>query len=210
MVSGQCSGTIIYPIFHVGGFEGWELNPELPEDFASVIRSELKAWMIELEVLSRDPSVRKFAELRQKIDEADAIIDEAVAPPAPDRSSPFHPYDAYDAFEFAKDISGREVSTLQLSKLAYDRFPEWSDDSRRFMVQYLIENGVAEVAETTVSGRPTSYRFGSLRNGGIAGRRSRLGIPENELSALKADDLDDLVVGTTGRGRFAGLAKAAP
>jgi len=171
------------------------LNPDLPEDLASVIRSQLQVWMAELEVLSRDPKVRKFTELRQKIDEADAHIDESNPRPASNRaSSPFHPYDAYDAFEFARDISGMEVSTLQLSKLAYDRFPEWSDASRRFMVHYLIENGVAEVAETTASGRPTSYRFGSIRNGGIAGRRSRLGIPDNELSALKADDLDDLVV----------------
>ena len=157
--------------------------------------------MAELEELSRDPRVRKFTELRQKIDEADAHIDESIPRPASNRSSsPFHPYDAYDAFEFARDISGQEVSTLQLSKLAYDRFPEWSDESRRFMVHYLIENGVAEVAETTASGRPTSYRFGSIRNGGIAGRRSRLGIPDNELSALKADDLDDLVVQSARRG----------
>ena len=171
------------------------MNPNLPEDLASVIRSQLQVWMAELEELSRDPKVRKFTELRQKIDGADAHIDESILPPASDRSlSPFHPYDAYDAFEFARDISGQEVSTLQLSKLAYDRFPEWSDESRRFMMHYLMENGVAEVAETTASGRPTSYRFGSIRNGGIAGRRSRLGIPDNELSALKADDLDDLVV----------------
>ena len=177
------------------------MNPDLPEDLASVIRSQLQVWMAELEVLSRDPKVRKFTELRQKIDEADAHIDESNPRPASNRaSSPFHPYDAYDAFEFARDISGMEVSTLQLSKLAYDRFPEWSDASRRFMVHYLIENGVAEVAEMTASGRPASYRFGSLRNGGIAGRRSRLGIPDNELSALKADDLDDLVVQSAKRG----------
>src|SRR5437879_6172376 len=157
--------------------------------------------MAELEELSRDPKVRKFTELRQKIDGADAHIDESILPPASDRSlSPFHPYDAYDAFEFARDISGQEVSTLQLSKLAYDRFPEWSDASRRFMVHYLMENGVAEVAETTASGRPTSYRFGSIRNGGIAGRRSRRGIPDSELSALKADDLDELVVQSARRG----------
>src|SRR5207245_9217826 len=99
-----------------------------------------------------------------------------------------------------------EVSTLQLSKLAYDRFPEWSDESRRFMMHYLMENGVAEVAETTASGRPTSYRFGSIRNGGIAGRRSRLGIPDNELSAVKADELDELVMRSDGR-RWAGRAE---
>lgn len=193
MVTEQCSGTIIYPIFHVGGYEGWELNPELPEELASVIRSELKAWMIELEVLSRDPSVRKFAELRRKIDEADAIIDEAVAPPAPNRSSPFHPYDAYDAFEFARDLAGREVSTHELSNLALCRFPDWSNESRRFMVHYLIDNGMAELARTTASGRPARFRFRSLGRGGIAGRRKRLGIPESELSAFKAEDLEDVV-----------------
>src|SRR2546422_9250638 len=149
--------------------------------------------MAELEELSRDPKVRKFTELRQKIDEADAHIDESIPRPASNRSSsPFHPYDAYDAFEFARDISGQEVSTLQLSKLAYDRFPEWSDESRRFMVHYLIENGVAEVAETTPSGRPTSYRLGAIRNGGSAGRRSGRGIPENELAALNAHDVGRL------------------
>src|SRR2546422_11061313 len=175
-----------------------KLNPDLPEDLASVIRSQLQAWMAELEVLSRDPKVRKFTELRQKIDEADAHIDESILRPASNRSSPpFHPYDAYDAFEFARDISGQEVSTLQLSKLAYDRFPEWSDESRRFMVHYLVENGVAEVAGTTAAGRPIRYRFGALGNGGVAGRRMRLGVPENELSAFKGEDLEDLVARAT-------------
>jgi hypothetical protein len=40
------------------------------------------------------------------------------------------------------------------------------------------------------------YRFGSLGDGGIVRRRKRLGIPDNELSAFKADDLEDLVVRT--------------
>jgi len=170
------------------------LNPNLPEDLASVIRSQLQVWMAELEELSRDPKVRKFTELRQKIDGADAHIDESILPPASDRSlSPFHPYDAYDAFEFARDISGQEVSTLQLSKLAYDRFPEWSDESRRFMIDYLVHHGVAEVARTTSAGLPTRYRFRALGNGGVAGRRIRLGVPDNELSAFKGEDLEDLV-----------------
>src|SRR5256712_11848511 len=106
--------------------------------------------MAELEELSRDPKVRKFTELRQKIDEADAHIDESIPRPASNRSSsPFHPCDAYDAIAFARDISGHEVSTLQLSKLAYDRFPAWSDVSRRFLVHYLMENGVADGCVTT-------------------------------------------------------------
>jgi len=179
---------------------GWELNADLPKNLTSIVRSQLQAWIAELKVLSRDSRVRKFTELRQKIDEADALIEGSVPRHSPNRSLSFDPYEAYDAFEFARDLAGREVSTIQVSKLAYGRFPEWSDESRRFMLHYLIENGVAEVAETTASGRPMRYRFGSLRNGGIAGRRKQLSIPDNELSALKADDLDDLVVRTPGRG----------
>jgi hypothetical protein len=169
------------------------MNLDFPEDPESVVRSQLKAWMTEIEVLSRDPMVRKFAELRQKIDDVDVSIDEAVAPPAPNRSSPFQPYDAYDAYEFGRDLAGRELSTLELSKLAHGRFPEWSNESRRFMVAYLLHNGVAEVARTTAAGRPTRYRFGALGNGGVAGKRMRLGVPDNELSAFKAEDLEDLV-----------------
>src|SRR5205809_6192488 len=170
------------------------MNLDFPEDPESIVRSQRKAWMAEIEVLSRDPLVRKFAELRQKIDDVDVSIDEVVAPSAPNRSSPFQPYDAYDAYEFGRDLAGRELSTLELSKLAQGRFPEWSNESRRFMVQYLIENGVAEVVRTTAAGRPTRYRFAALGRGGDAGRRMRLGVPDNELSAFKGEDLEDLVV----------------
>jgi len=169
------------------------MKPDFPEDPAPVIRSQLTAWMAELEGLNRDPRVRKFAELQQKVDEVDVFLDEAVAPPAANRSSPFQPYDAYDAYEFGRDLAGRELSTLELSTLAHGRFPEWSNESRRFMVDYLIENGVAEVVRTTTAGRPIRYRFGALGNGGIAGRRTRLGVPDNELSAYKGEDLEDLV-----------------
>src|SRR2546422_11250001 len=48
------------------------MKPDFPEDPASVVRSQRRAWIAELEVLSRDPRVRKFAELRQKIEMADA------------------------------------------------------------------------------------------------------------------------------------------
>src|SRR2546422_5582789 len=48
------------------------MKPDFLEDLAPVVRSQLKAWMAELKVLSRDPRVRKFAELRQKIETADA------------------------------------------------------------------------------------------------------------------------------------------
>src|SRR2546425_9785696 len=169
------------------------MKPDSSENPASVVRSQLKAWMAELEVLSRDPRVRKFAELREKIDEVDSFLDEAAVPPAPSRSSPFQPYDAYDAYEFGRDLAGRELSTLELSKLAQGRFPEWSNESRRFMVQYLIANGVAEVARTTAAGRPIRYRFGALGNGRGAGRRMRLGGPGNELSAFQRGDNEELV-----------------
>ena len=169
------------------------MNLDFPEDPESIVRSQRKAWMAEIEVLSRDPLVRKFAELRQKIDDVDVSIDEAVALPAPNRSSPFQPYDAYDAYEFGRDLAGRELSTLELSKLAHGRFPEWSNEGRRFMVEYLIHHGVAEVARTTAAGRPTRYRFRALGNGGLAGMRIRLGVPDNELSALKEEDLEELV-----------------
>ena len=76
------------------------MNLDFPDDSESVARSQLKVWMAEIEVLSRDPLVREFAELRQKIDDVDVSFDGAVAPSAPNRSSPFQPYDAYDAFEF--------------------------------------------------------------------------------------------------------------
>ena len=169
------------------------MNLDFPDDSESVARSQLKVWMAEIEVLSQDPLVREFAELRQKIDDVDVSFDGAVAPSAPNRSSPFQPYDAYDAYEFGRDLAGRELSTLELFKLAHGRFPEWSNESRRFMIDYLVQNGVAEVTRTTSAGRPTRYRFRALGNGGVAGRRIRLGVPDNELSALKGEDLDDLV-----------------
>ena len=87
------------------------MKPDFLEDLAPVVRSQLKAWMAELKVLSRDPRVRKFAELRQKIEMADA----------------------------------------------------W-------------------------------YRLGSPGQRGIGGNQTRLGIPANELSAFKTDDLEDLVI----------------
>lgn len=170
------------------------MTPDLPQDLSLVVRSQLQAWTAELEVLSQDPRVKKFTELRQKIDEADTFLDETVVPTTPNRFSPFHPYEAYDAFEFARDLAGREVSTAQLARLADGRFPEWSTESRRFMVRYLVDHGVAEVAQTTASGRPMQYRFGSLGREGIVRKRRRLGIPDNELSAFKADDLEDPIV----------------
>jgi len=173
---------------------GWELTPNSPEDQALVVRSQRKAWTAELEILLRDPRVQKFTELQEKIDEADAFIIEANAKPSANRSAPFDPYDAYDAFEFAWDLTGQEVSSLEVSKLAHGRFPDLSNEGRRLMIHYLIDNGVAEVARKTASGQPTWYRFGSPRGMGNVGKRIGLGIPDNELSALKTEDLEDLAV----------------
>jgi hypothetical protein len=164
---------------------------EIPEDLTSVVRSQIDAWMAELEQLRNDPQVRKFLELRRKIEAADAFIDEANAKPLSNRSSPFDPY---DAFEFARDLTGRDVSTLELSKLAFGRFPDMSNEGRRLMIHYLIDNGAAKVARKTTSGHPTWYRFGSPRGRGLGRTGNGFGIPDNELSALKAEDLEDLAV----------------
>jgi len=163
----------------------------MPEDLVSVFRSQIDAWMAELAVLRQDPRVKEFTELRRKIDEADAFIVEANA--APTMRIQSYPFDPYDAFEFAQDLTGKEVSTLELSKLAFGRFPDMSSESRRLMVHYLIDNGVAEVAQKTPSGRPTWYRFGSLGDRRVGGKRQRLGIPDNELSMIKTEDMEDLV-----------------
>ncbi len=138
--------------------------------------------------------MKEFAELQRRIDNADAFIDKAIAPRTAGRWSPFAPYDTYDAFEFAHDLTGREVSTRQLSKLANGRFPDLSDEGRGLMMRHLIGNGVAEVARTAAAGSPMGYRFGSLGNGGAVRTRKRLGIPDNELSALKIDELEDVLV----------------
>src|SRR5205809_332971 len=102
---------------------GWELNPNSPEDPALIVRSQLTAWTAELELLLQDPQVQKFAELREKIDEAGAFLVEANA-------------------------------------------------------------------------EPLSNRLGPPRGMGNGVKRIGLGIPDNELSALKADDLEDLAVRT--------------
>ncbi len=86
---------------------------EKPKDLDLVIQSQIDAWVTELEVLRRDPRVRKFAELWHKI-EAEAA---------------------------------------------------W-------------------------------YWAGPSGPGRIGGGQKRLGIPANELSGLKSDDLEDLVVRT--------------
>jgi len=180
---------------------GWEMAPSLPEDLEAVLRSRVEVWTAELEVLRRDPRVRKFAELRRRIDAADASGLGADGPPLSNRSPLFYPYEAYDAFEFARDLAGQEVSTYELSKLASGRFPEVSKAARRLVLRYLVENGVAEIVRRKASGGATSYRFASLGNGGIGATRKRMGIPENELSGFKADDLREVPVRARPNGR---------
>lgn len=167
---------------------------ETREDRVLDVLSQIDGWTSELEILRQDPSVKKFTELQRKIDNADAFIDKAIAPTTSGHWSQFAPYDTYDAFEFAHDLTGREVSTRQLSKLADGRFPDLSDERRGLMMRYLIGNGVAEVARTAAAGSPMGYRFGSLGNRGAVRTRKKLGIPNNELSALKVDELEDIVV----------------
>src|SRR5207247_10504255 len=121
---------------------------------------------------------QKFAELREKIDEAGAFLVEANAEPSSNRLAPFDPYDAYDAFEFAWDLTGREVSTLEVSKLAQGRFPALSDKDRRFMIHYLIHHGVAEVDRKTPSGHPIRYRFGPASGMGNGVDRIRADITD--------------------------------
>jgi hypothetical protein len=154
--------------------------------------SQIDGWISELDVLRHDPRVKKFAELQRKIDNADAFVDKSILPRPSGPWSPYAPYDTYDAFEFAHDLTGREISTRQLSKIAHGRFPDMSEDSRGLMMRYLIGRGLAEVARTTAAGSPTGYRFGSLGTGGAVRTRRRLGIPDNELSGLKTDDLEDV------------------
>jgi len=42
-------------------------DPKLPDELASVVQSEIAAWIADLQVLSRDPGMQKFAELRGKL-----------------------------------------------------------------------------------------------------------------------------------------------
>jgi hypothetical protein len=164
------------------------------DEIEAIIVSQWKEWYVELERLGRDPRVKKFSELRQKVDEADTFMAEASEPPIRVGSNPFDPYDAYDAFEFARDLAGRVVSSIELSKLASGRFPEMSNESRHLLMHFLIDNGVAEVARKTAAGRPTWYQFGPPMNAGIFGQRKGFGVPGGGLSRLKREDLEEVVV----------------
>jgi hypothetical protein len=61
---------------HVGGV-GIEA-PEKPYDFSAVVRAQIDSWVANLEVLSKDPRVRRFTELREELFAADLS---SVGPP---------------------------------------------------------------------------------------------------------------------------------
>jgi hypothetical protein len=167
-----------------------ELVVKVPQDLASVVMSQVESWTAELGVLSRDPTVRKFLDLQEKIQQADDLIAEDASPTLSARSWPFDPY---DAFEFARELFGKEVSTLSLSKMVYGRFPDLSDGGRQLMVHLLIDNGFAEVTRKTASGRPTWYRFAQPDGDGAENTGQRLGVPASELSEFKARDLENVI-----------------
>ena len=165
----------------------------LPKDLDKVIQSEHETWTAELEQLRSDPRVKKFLTLQERIARADEFIVENVALLRSNRHRPFDPYDAYDAFEFARDLAGREISTFALSKLVFERFPDMSGEGRQRMMDYLFENGCVEATRRTRLGRPAAYRFAPPKNGGAMAGRKPLGVPTNELSGFKAEDLEQPV-----------------
>ena len=171
-------------------FEGMGSMLEAPEDLARIVQSQVETWAAEVVVLRRDPSVKKFLKLQDQIDQTDAFMVEGAMPPP---SEWLWPYDLYDAFEFARDLAGRQIPAQVLSRLAHGRFPNMSSADRQIMMRFLTENGIAEVARTPDTGRPASYRFAPLGNGRTGGNGRRLGLPGNELSGLKAEDLEDVV-----------------
>ncbi|OGS64849.1 MAG: hypothetical protein A3K59_08105 [Euryarchaeota archaeon RBG_19FT_COMBO_69_17] len=163
---------------------------ETPKDRAWDVRSQVDAWTAELVALRRDPSVRKFLELQERIGPTTEVFVEAPAPPT---ANWLWPYDLYDAFEFAQDLAGRQVSTRALSRLAQGRFPSLSAADLHTLMQVLTENGSAEVVRMTDTGRPATYRFAPFRDGSLRTPGWRPGVPRNELSGLKLEELEDIV-----------------
>lgn len=168
-----------------------------PERPARNVDNQTEEWTAELVELRGDPTVRKYLELRDRMDRTAAIVAGAGPPPVTDR---FWPYGLYDAFEFARDLSGRQLSTEALSRLAFRRFPDLSRAEQQVMVDFLIDKGLAKVDRTTETGRPASYRFEPLGERRSSRKGTGLGMPENELSEFKAEDLEDVI----------GLATAEP
>jgi hypothetical protein len=159
--------------------------PDNPESITQSDRSQVETWMAELAALRLDPTVKKFLELQERIKWTYALA-------IPSLSDALGPYDLYDAFEFARDLAGREVSARALSRLLFGRFPEMSNADWQAVMHFLIERGAVEVVRTTEQGRPDSYRFATLTRRGNGGRQKILGLPSSELSALKREDLEDV------------------
>jgi hypothetical protein len=164
--------------------------PEIPENITQSVRSQLEGWTAELVALRRDPTVKKFLELQDRIKWTNAF---EIHADAPSLSDALGPYDLYDAFEFARDLSGRQVSEQALSRLLFGRFPDISNGDWQVVMHFLIERGVADIVRTTETARPDSYRFAPPRNGGTGNSQKRLGLPSSELSGLKGEDLEDVV-----------------
>ena len=168
--------------------EGMGLTPEMPETPAYVMAT-VEACKAELALLRLDPTVRRFLELQDQIDESDASgVEDGRSFP----SLSWRPYDLYDVFEFGRDLAGRQLSTYLLTRLTRGRFPETSSVGRQVILQFLIDRGYAEVTGKTAAGRPTTYRFRLPGDRGPPRRRSGLGLPTNELSQLKSEDLEDV------------------
>lgn len=168
--------------------EGVGFTLDTEGDPGRIVRLQVEAWTAELSLLRRDPSVRKFLELQDRIEQTGPPLVGIAAPPW---DWPW-PYDLYDAFEFARDLAGRQVSTRALSGLEEARFPDMSTVDREILIRFLLENGAAVVARTTDTGRPASYCFAPLRSRSASRNGKGLGLPSHELSGLKAEDLEDV------------------
>jgi hypothetical protein len=164
--------------------------PDVPEIMPQSARSQVEVWTEELTVLRREPTVRKFLELQERIKWTHAF---AIQADGPSLADALGPYDLYDAFEFARDLAGKQVSAQALARLLLGRFPDMSSADRQVLMHFLIERGVVEIVRTTETGRPDSYHFTPPRKGGTGERQKKLGLPSSELSDLKGDDLEDVV-----------------
>jgi hypothetical protein len=168
-----------------------ELAFEVSDEIEAFVQSQLKAWRAELRRLSLDPRMSRFRRVRERIEAADPLPAKPKPRPIPDRSDLFDPY---DAFELARDLAGRVVPPGELSRLMQRRFTDMSVEGRRWMIRFLVENGVAEVVRRTAAGRPSDYRFGPPMNGGTLGKEKGFDAPDSGIARLKREDLEDVVV----------------
>lgn len=153
---------------------------EIPEIDAKVFVPIVEVWKAELAALGRDPTVRKFFELQDKIEASDASWPS------------FRPYDLYDVFEFGRDLTGRQISNEHVTRMAHDRFPETSEEGRQAILHFLVDHEHAVVARRTDAGDPASYRFAPPRNKRAEEKWVGMGLLTNELSRFKEEDLEDV------------------